>query len=144
MGVQASPQRGGWRRCGAGVREDREPSVPIPVPGEGERAPGEATIVQQETTRLTARASSRGPAFVLVNDLYWPGWRATLDGAPTEILRANYLFRAVHIPSGEHEVTFTYASPALRYGKLITIVTILGLLAALAIRAATHRRRNTP
>ncbi len=123
---------------------DREPSVPIPVPGEGERAPGEATIVQQETTRLTVRASSRGPAFVLVNDLYWPGWRATIDGAPTEILRANYLFRAVHIPSGEHEVTFTYASPALRYGKLITIVTILGLLAALAIRAATHRRRNTP
>jgi hypothetical protein len=28
VGVQASPQRGGWRRCGAGMREDREPAPP--------------------------------------------------------------------------------------------------------------------
>jgi len=44
----------------------------------------------------------------VLNDVYHPGWFATVDGAPAEVLRANVMFRAVPIPEGGHEVRFEF------------------------------------
>lgn len=67
----------------AEVREDRGSSLHIAVRGEG--------------------------GFVVVSDSFVPGWTATVDGQPVELLRADHTFRAVAIPKGEHEVVMTYA-----------------------------------
>jgi len=46
---------------------------------------------------------------LVLHDIYYPGWRAIIDGTPTPIYRANILFRAIEMPKGKHTVRFEYA-----------------------------------
>lgn len=55
--------------------------------------------------------------FLVLADSWYPGWQATLDGQRTEVLRADYLFRAVFVPAGSHVVKFIY-QPLSVYGGL--------------------------
>jgi hypothetical protein len=48
------------------------------------------------------------PGWLVLADTWYPGWVASIDGQKTSIYRANYLFRAVQIPIGSHQIAFVY------------------------------------
>lgn len=50
----------------------------------------------------------------------YPGWVATIDNEPVPIYRANYTFRAVRVPEGEHRVVFRYRPMSVRYGLIVS------------------------
>jgi hypothetical protein len=78
----------------------------------GEAQPGESvTTVSFADERQTYAIEAISPGLLVVADAWYPGWRATVDGRPAEILRANLLYRAVALEPGRHEVTFEYANP---------------------------------
>ena len=56
----------------------------------------------------------------MLTDPYYPGWRAFVDGEETPILRADYLFRAIALPPGSHEVRFVFAPPSLQRGAILS------------------------
>jgi len=73
-------------------------------------APGTATA-RLETYRhdeVVVNVEAARPAMLVLHDMFHPAWRATLDGAPATVYRANVLFRAVYVPAGRHVVRFTY------------------------------------
>jgi hypothetical protein len=86
-----------------------------------------------DRVRLDVELSSAGYA-VLV-DGYDPGWRATVDGAPASVLRANVAFRAVPVAAGRHVVELVYRPRPVLIGLAITGA---GILAA-AMAAWPHR-----
>ena len=59
-------------------------------------------------TEVEIEADAPGGGFVVLNDVWHPWWRATVDGKPAEILKANVLFRAVVVPPGKHAVRFSF------------------------------------
>ena len=65
--------------------------------------------------------------YLLLSDVYYPGWRAEVDGVPTEVLRADYVFRAVLLPPGEHTVRMEFAPWTWRVGLAVSVVTWAGL-----------------
>ena len=54
------------------------------------------------------KIKSAADAWLIFNEQNLPGWRATIDGQPTKIYPANYLFQAVLVPAGQHEIIFEY------------------------------------
>jgi len=72
-------------------------------------------------------------ALLVLADTYYPGWSATVDGRATEILRANYAFRAIEVPAGRHEVALVYRPSHWRTGLLLSLAGLLGALACLLI-----------
>lgn len=56
------------------------------------------------------------PGLLVLNDIFYPGWQAFIDGKETKILHANYLFRSVLVPAGNHLVTFRYRPLSLQIG----------------------------
>jgi hypothetical protein len=69
---------------------------------------GAARLLRYQNTDIEIEADSTNGGFVVLNDVWHPWWRATVDGTPVEILKANVLFRAVVVPAGRHVVRFTF------------------------------------
>lgn len=81
--------------------------------------------------------------FLVISDNYHPGWRAKVDGQKTDILRANYIMRAIPLKSGEHKVILEYYSSPLFF--IITVIgwfILCGLIGFLFFYNVLKNRRN--
>lgn len=114
----------------------REVLLPAPETAAPARAiPGFralARVVWRRSNALAVAVETPAPGYLVAVEAFNAGWRAFVDGAPTTVLRANTLFRAVAIPAGRHEVVFEYRSPAACWGAtatLLTGATVLGFVA---------------
>ena len=85
-----------------------------------------AQITAASTTRLTITANAAaGGGYLVVLDSYSPDWVATVDGAPAQVVRADALFRSVHVAQGQHTVEFRYAPPVLVRGAAVSVAALL-------------------
>src|SRR5207237_1171672 len=78
------------------------------------------------------------PAWLVLTDTWFPGWRARVDGADIVVRRADHAFRAVALPPGRHEVEFIFTPRGLQAGAAITLaaLAIVGVLCLPRRRAA--------
>ncbi|HZY66580.1 MAG TPA: YfhO family protein [Rubrobacteraceae bacterium] len=76
-------------------------------------------------------------SLLVMSEVYYPAWKAYVDGEPVPLYRANHLFRGVPIPQGEHTVELRYESASLRAG--IAISSLVGLI-FIALAAANFVR----
>jgi hypothetical protein len=102
---------------------------------------GTAEIVIDTPERVVVRVYAPTRGFLHLADQYDAGWRATVDEAPTPILRADYLFRAVEVPAGVSVVEFRYQPLGLRIGAAISAATLLVLIAVSVVHWRHHRGR---
>jgi hypothetical protein len=97
---------------------------------------------------LRLRASVDVPRLLVVNETFFPGWAAQLkqtDGSwqDVPIHRANYLFRGVVMPAGQHELRMTYRPASVRIGAAISFVTALALIAMIVFEGWRRQRQPT-
>lgn len=85
--------------------------------------------------------ATKEPAFLLLSDTYYPGWKAYIDGRVEEIYRADYFLRAIKMPEGEHLVRFVYAPLSFKIGAAVSIVSLLILLLYLVIDAIFYKKQ---
>jgi len=102
-------------------------------------------LAADDDNALTLRADGgRAGGYLVVDDGWFPGWTATVDGHDTPVLRADYLLRAVRLPPGQHAVRMVYAPLTYLAGAAITLATTLLLLLAALIAIARRLRRPRP
>lgn len=77
---------------------------------------------------------------LVLTDTYMPGWHATIDGQTAPLYVADHAFRAVAVPAGRHQVTFSYAPLSFRLGALISGLTLIGVLLGLGLVSKSARR----
>lgn len=80
------------------------------------------------------------PAYLLLAEVWYPGWQAFIDGTPAPIYRANTAFRAVYLPEpGEHTVLLAFRPTSVIVGLALTGLTVLALLGVGISRIFTAR-----
>ena len=89
-----------------------------------------AKLVSYSATKVTMEAQLDAPGYLVLTDVYYPGWSAVVDGRPGRVVSANVAFRAVALEPGRHVVEFRYAPPGAKIGGFISLLTILILLVA--------------
>jgi hypothetical protein len=92
---------------------------------------GEVTLLSETPNRLVFKVKSESPGWLLLSDTWYPGWRAQVNGEGAPLYRADYLFRAVPLPAGDHEVVFVYRPLPLWIGSWISLACWLGMLSYL-------------
>lgn len=103
-----------------------------------------AAIVDCQPNRVALRVEPGGPGFLVLTDVWYPGWTCTVDGQSADVYRANYVFRAVELPAGRHEVVFRFEPASYRVGKSITLVALMAVPMLLLLLAALERRTLLP
>jgi hypothetical protein len=95
--------------------------------GVPESAPIEVLQDDPERVRISLVAPRAGHLVLADTDV--PGWRATVDGVPAPIERANMLFRAVPVPPGRHTVEMIYRPFSVRAGAMTSLLgfAVLGV-----------------
>jgi hypothetical protein len=99
-----------------------------------------AAITVDEDEAVEVEATLERPGLVVLADAYFPGWRATVDGASAPVLPTNHLFRGVAAPAGSHRIRFTYEPLSVYVGAVASVV---GWLAIAALYLLDARGRKT-
>jgi hypothetical protein len=94
----------------------------------GDTTAGQVEIVNRDPNSVTLRAQLRRPGYVVLLDRYDPNWRATLDGHPTPVVRANQIFRAVYADAGRHEIRYEYHQKGFHPGIFVSLITAIVLI----------------
>lgn len=115
----------------------------------------ETCTARQQSAGSSFTTSSRGFTSTISLDRenlvfysvpYEDGWTATVNGEPAEIVKANVGFMAVVAPAGDNEIVFSYYTPGLNAGIIITGIAVLLLLGYLGITRrfgrGNHLHRN--
>jgi hypothetical protein len=103
----------------------------LEAPGESfAAAPGRVLSLERGTEHLRVEAQAEGEGVLVVNDTFWPGWKATVDGRPVRIYAADALVRAVRFPPGRHVLRMDYEPPEVTVGLWLSG---LGLAAVVAL-----------
>jgi hypothetical protein len=104
--------------------------------GTGLYVPAEANV---EAERVTVDVDVPTAGFVLMNETFYPGWVATLDGAAAPILRANAFVRAVRVGPGKHHIVMEFQPWQPRLLQPLAHVAIAFVLASAAFAAIRRR-----
>lgn len=111
------------------LRLDRIPEV---AGARGAAAGWGVTFLEDAPNRVVLRATLPRDGYVVLRDSYDPAWRATVDGAPAAIARANGMYRAIHAAAGEHVIRFEYRPRDLLAGLIVSgsVALLMGVLLA--------------
>ena len=126
-----------------------EPASEVILSGDGAAAAAAAAAGGTGTVRIgelfgdrvRLEADADRPAVMVLVDAWDPGWRAWIDGRPTQVLRANGAFRAVALPAGRHVIEMRYRPWPVLAGLSLSAV---GLVALVVGAGVLVRRRLTP
>ena len=93
----------------------------------------QAEIQEITDTRVVVRTQAKSPAFLVTSDIYYPGWKVTVDGQPAHLYQTDFVLRGVRLEPGRHEVRFEF-HPRIFYMGLsvsgLTVLLFLGWVAA--------------
>ena len=95
-------------------------------------------LVAYEPNRLKYEVNSNTGGTIVFSEIYYPGWRSSIDGQEVPHGRANYILRAMNVPAGQHEVEFSFDPVSLQVTENIANIA-LGLLALVALVMAFRK-----
>ena len=81
-----------------------------------------------EDNHLSGSISLETGKWMFVSLPYSKGWSCTIDGEKTHISKANYSFMAVFVPAGEHNIVFSYVTPGIIGGAIVSLLSLIILI----------------
>lgn len=119
-----------------------DPRISAIVPEGGESPPrpfsGSVDIREERADRLRVSVITDVPGLLVIVDGFDEGWKASVDGQPVVLERANLDFRGVRVPAGAHEVRLFYRPARLLAGLLVTGASLV--IGAALLGSAARRR----
>ncbi len=134
------------------LRTLSEPVLIVEDPGR--RAPSESTgrithtpaarleVLLQGPMRYRFRIATAQPIWLFVSDANYPGWHAAVDGRPVPLFSAQLLGKAVHVPTGTHEVSMAFDSGTFRTGLWISLGSLVLTVVVLGHGCIKHAGRK--
>ncbi|MGD0436245.1 MAG: YfhO family protein [Bryobacteraceae bacterium] len=78
---------------------------------------------------LTLDAKLACDGMVVISDTYFPGWKVTIDGVPSEIREVYGALRGVVVSQGQHRIRMWYRPRSVVAGSILTFVGMIGICA---------------
>jgi hypothetical protein len=89
----------------------------------GSEPAGEVHFEQYTNNRLVLTANMQTAGWLVLSEVFYPGWHVTVDGVPADLYRANFILRAVPLTAGRHRIEMWFMPDSFVVGATISIVT---------------------
>ena len=101
-------------------------------------------LTSYEPNCLKYHTESKTQQLAVFSEIYYDkGWNAYIDGKKTDYFRADYLLRAMVVPSGTHDIEFRFEPRSWTAGNTIRYVcSILLLLAIITLVTLYFRKKQ--
>jgi hypothetical protein len=121
---------------------DSTDTLAAPALSGGNPGRGTVTVTRHEAHHLAFDVNATGNNFLVVSEIHYPpGWRATIDGKPADILQTDYILRGMVIPAGHHVVEMNYTLDSVNTGKWVSLVVNLLAFGMVIGGAMIERKR---
>lgn len=123
---------------------DFDPRREVVLAGGGPARPlasgwsGGVRVLRRGQNSLLFETETSAPGILVVVEAFHRDWRATVDGVPARVERANVAFRGVEVAAGRHTIELRYAPRSIPWAIGLGAA---GLLLALALRLTRARAR---
>lgn len=105
---------------------------------------GTITIVNQTPERIELAVEAGRPTILVFSEIYYPEWKATVDGEPAKIIRGDYCLRALPLPAGKHHIVTWYDRTTVNFGIFLSILALLVIAATFFFtNSSTPKPRST-
>ena len=88
----------------------------------------EISVKSEFPNKSILAINSPNPGYLVMADVWYPGWQSFVDGRPTPIIKANYLFRAIALPKGVHEVVIAFQPKWFYAGAAVSGFSVILLM----------------
>ncbi|MDR2727844.1 MAG: YfhO family protein [Chitinispirillales bacterium] len=109
----------------------------------GQNGNGKVQITDYKFNRIELDIESDQEAILWLSEIWYPAWKAVINGEKTEVYRANYSFRAVIVPQGKSKVVFKFNSVYFNIGAWISLLTLIAALTYLILPPVLRRVRKS-
>lgn len=89
---------------------------------------GNVANIKIAATKVTLTATSNAAALLVLSDVYYPGWKAYVDGKTVPIYPTDYVLRGIVVPAGQHSISFEFKPLSLYVGVGISLLSLFLLL----------------
>ncbi len=121
--------------------EKEDGTVPDGLPITGESSNTQVSILKYEPQRIEITSRNEQPGFLVLSEIYYPGWEARIDRKRVPVERVNYALRGLAVPAGNHQIEFIFRSPSFRAGAGVSLLG-LGILAVSSLFGHFLKRRR--
>lgn len=108
--------------------EQTPPAMSAPI----DPAAESVSITAYSSDQVTLQATATGDGMLVLSDVYDPNWEVTVDGEGAQLYVVDGVLRGVALSAGTHTISFSYEPDSLRYGLIVSLVTIGGMIVFLA------------
>ena len=99
------------------------------------------TNLQFSRNRVSGQITTPQAGILTSSIPYSSGWHVMVNGHAAKTVRTNQAFLGVYLPRGTHRVVFTYQTPGLRTGALISLVGLCWTAVAAVVTLIFKRRQ---
>jgi hypothetical protein len=101
------------------------------------------TMNSYQPNHLKYNSNNSNPGLAVFSEMYYAeGWNATIDGKAASHFRADYVLRAMEIPSGKHSIEFKFEPQVVKTGSAIALVSSILMLLLLIGGVYMERKKG--
>lgn len=102
---------------------------------------GRVSFLIYEPNELSYEVESQKGGVVVFSEIFYPGWKAEIDGEEAALGRVNYVLRALKVPAGKHQVRMSFKPTSVATTNTIGLVALIVVLLLLAAALALELRK---
>ena len=115
----------------------------VPTGELGPQAASRVSFSEYGLNRLSLDVDAQSPGYLVVSELYYPDWKAEVDGRPEPILMADGFIRALKLTGGRHKITMSFRSAALERGLRLSLGAAAAILLLILVPGLARLRPRT-
>jgi hypothetical protein len=100
-------------------------------------------FLSYEADRISLDVTAESPGLLILSELYYPGWGATVNGRPTEIYKVDGALRGIVVPRGESRIAVEYAPFSFYAGLALSLLTFIGVFSGFILSLRKKFRESS-